>query len=79
MAKPTVRQAPDDGSRAPRHDQCAEDEVRQVAVQPTCPQGRGELDSPLIKVGRQAQLTEKEAAVLASVRDRSPARTVDFD
>jgi hypothetical protein len=79
VAKPTVRHVPDDGDRAPRHDQSAKDEVRQVAAQPICPQGRGELDSPLIKVGRQARLTDKEAAVLASVRDRSPARTVDFD
>lgn len=79
MAKPTVRHVPEDGDRAPRHDQCAKGEVRQVAAQPTWPQGRGELDSPLTKMGRQVRLTDEEAAMLDSMRDRGPARAVDFD
>jgi hypothetical protein len=79
VAKPTVRHELDDGSRAPGHAPCAKDEVRQVSAQPTWPQWRGELDSPLTKVGRQVRLTDEEAGLLDRVRDHSPARAVDFD
>jgi hypothetical protein len=79
VAKPTVRHAPDDGDRAPGHDRCAKDEARQVAAQPTWPQGRGELCSTLVKVGRLVRLTDDEAGVLDRARDAIPACAVDFD
>lgn len=43
------------------------------------PEGRVKLGSLLAEIGRQARLTEEDAAIFDSLRDKTPARVVNFD
>lgn len=84
MAMLTVRNLPDEVHRALRlraaqHGHSMEAEVRQILENATSPQGRVQLGSLLAAVGRQARLTDEEAAVFDQVRSRAPARPVSFE
>ena len=84
MAMLTVRNIPDAVHRALRtraahHGHSMEAEVREILQSVVSPQGRVKLGSLLAGMGRQARLTDDEFAVFAQVRDKAPARPVDFE
>lgn len=84
MAMLTVRNLPDEVHRALRiraamHGRSTEAEVREILETAVKPEGRVKLGSLLAEVGRQARLTEDEAAIFDSLRDKTPARVVNFD
>jgi antitoxin FitA len=84
MAMLTVRNLSDEThralrARAARHGQSMEAEVRAILEAATNPPGRVKLGSLLADMGRQARLTEEEAAVFGQVRDKTPARVIDFE
>ena len=54
-------------------------EVREILQSVVSPEGRVKLGSLLAGMGRQARLTDDEFAVFAQVRDKAPARPVDFE
>ena len=84
MAMLTVRNIPDAVHRALRtraahHGHSMEAEVREILQSVVSPEGRVKLGSLLAGMGRQARLTDDEFAVFAQVRDKAPARPVDFE
>jgi len=84
MAMLTVRNVPDEVHRALRmraamNGRSTEAEVREILATAVKPEGRVKLGSLLAEVGRQVGLTEAEAAVFDSVRDKTPATVVQFD
>lgn len=84
MAMLTVRNIPDEVHRAlrvraARHGHSMEAEVREILEAAVSPEGRVKLGSLLADIGRQARLTDEEFAVFEQVRDKSPARTVNFE
>ncbi|MBA3597761.1 MAG: plasmid stabilization protein [Methylibium sp.] len=84
MAMLTVRNIPDQVHRALRmraaqHGHSMEAEVREILESTVSPAGRVKLGSLLADLGRQARLTDQEFAVFEQVRDRSPARPVNFE
>ena len=84
MAMLTVRNIPDAVHRALRtraahHGHSMEAEVREILQSVVSPEGRVKLGSLLAGIGRQARLTDDEFAVFAQVRDKAPARPVDFE
>ena len=83
MAMLTVRNLPDEVHRALRvraaeHGRSMEAEVREILEATVAPEGRVKLGSLLAEIGRQARLTEEEAAVFDNVRDKSPVRDIDL-
>jgi hypothetical protein len=80
VAKPTARQLSDHlGYTRCRGQSSSNGEERSISPQATCPPGRRRSGHLLTKVGKNGQLTDEEAAALDCVRDRSPARAVDFE
>lgn len=84
MAMLTVRNLPDEVHRALRvraalHGQSMEAEIRDILRAAVSPEGRVKLGSLLANIGRQAGASEEEATVFEQVRDRSPARQIDFE
>jgi len=84
MAMLTVRNVSDEVRRALRvraaqHGQSMEAEVREILESVVSPQGRVKLGTLLANMGRQAKLTDKEFAVFAQVRDKTPPRPVRFE
>ncbi len=84
MPTMTVRNLPDEVHRAlrvraARHGRSMEAEVREILQATVTPEGRIKLGSLLAEIGRQARLTDKEAAVFDDVRDKSPARGIDLE
>jgi plasmid stability protein len=84
MAMLTVRNLPDEVHRAlrvraARHGHSMEAEVRQILESAISPEGRVKLGSLLADMGRQARLTDEEIAVFEQVRDKTPARPVNFE
>lgn len=84
MAMLTVRNLPDEVHRALRiraamHGRSTEAEVREILETAVKPEGRVKLGSLLAEIGREARLTKDEAATFDSVRDKTPARVVNFD
>ena len=84
MAMLTVRNISDEVHRAlraqaARRGHSMEAEVRQILESAVSPEGRVKLGSLLADVGRQARLTDDEAAAFERVRDKSPARTPGFE
>jgi len=84
MAMLTVRNVSDEVHRALRvraaqHGQSMEAEVREILESVVSPQGRVKLGTLLANMGRQAKLTDKEFAVFAQVRDKTPPRPVLFE
>jgi plasmid stability protein len=64
--------------RAARHGQSMEAEVREILEAAVSPEGRVKLGTLLADIGRQAKLSDEEFAVFEQVRDKTPARPVDF-
>lgn len=56
-----------------------EDEARDILESTTRPHGRVFLGSLLAEVGRRAQLSDTEFAVLESASHRSPSRSAGFE
>ena len=84
MAMLTVRNLSDETHRALRvraamHGHSMEAEVREILESAVAPEGRIKLGSLLAEIGRNAKLTDDEFAVFAQVRDKSPARPMDFE
>ncbi len=84
MAMLTVRNIPDEVHRALRvraalHGHSMEAEVREILEAAVAPEGRVKLGSLLADIGKQAKLTENEFAVLEQVRDKTPAKPVNFE
>jgi len=80
----TVRNLPDEVHRAlrvraARHERSMEAEVREILAATVAPEGRPGLGSLLAEIGRQARLTDEEAAVFENLRDKSPVRVIDFE
>lgn len=84
MAMLTVRNLPDEVHRALRvraaeHGRSMEAEVREILEAAISPENRPKLGSLLAEIGREAQLSDEEAAVFDEVRDKSPARAIDLE
>lgn len=84
MAMLTVRNLPDEVHRAlrvraARHGHSMEAEVREILESAVAPGGRLKLGALLADIGRLARLSEAEFAVFEQVRDKAPARAVDFE
>lgn len=84
MPSITVRNVPDEVHRAlrmlaARHGQSAEAEIRDILANAVKPQGRKQLGSLLAEIGRQAQLSDEEFAIIEQVRDKTPARPMTFE
>ena len=54
-------------------------DVREILQSVVSPEGRVKLGSLLAGMGRRAKLTDAGFAVFAQVRDKAPARPVDFE
>ena len=65
--------------RAAQHGHSMEAEVREILESTVSPAGRVKLGSLLADMGRRAKLTDEEFAVFAQVRDKAPARPVNFE
>ena len=83
MATLTVRNVPDAVHRALRvraahHGRSAEAEVRAILEEALIPEDRVKLGSLLVDIGRRARLTDDEVAGIENVRDRRPAKPVNF-
>jgi antitoxin FitA len=84
MAMLTVRNLPDEVHRAlrvraARHGHSMEAEVRQILEAAVSPEGRVQLGSLLAEIGRRAKVTDEEVDLIATVRDKTPARLVDLE
>ena len=84
MAMLTVRNLPDEVHRALRvraasHGRSTEAEVREILEAAVKPEGRIKLGSLLAEIGRRAGLEDDEFAVFDQIRDKEPARAVDFE
>ena len=84
MAMLTVRNLSDEvhralRMRAARHGHSMEAEVREILESAVSPAGSVKLGTLLADVGRQARLTDREFAVFAQIRDKSPARPPSFE
>lgn len=84
MAVLAVRNLPDEVHRALRvraalHGHSMEAEVRDILRAAVSPEGRVKLGSLLADIGRQAGMTEEETTLIEQVRDKSPARQIDFE
>lgn len=78
MPSMTIRNIPDEvrcalRARAARHGRSTEAEVRDILAQAARPEGRVELGSLLVAMGRDARLTSAEAEAFAELRDRAAA------
>ena len=56
-----------------------EAEVREILEAAVAPEGRVKLGSLLADIGKQAKLTDNEFAVFEQVRDKTPAKQVNFE
>lgn len=84
MAMLTVRNLSDEVHRALRvraalHGHSMEAEVREILEAAVTPEGRVKLGSLLADIGKQAKLTDNEFAVFEQVRDKTPAKPVNFE
>lgn len=84
MAMLTVRNLPDEVHRALRvraskHGHSMEAEVREILESAVAPEGRVKLGSLLADIGRQAELTDEEFAILQQTRDKTPSHPVNFE
>jgi len=80
----TVRNIPDEVYRALRvraavHGSSAEAEVRAILEDSVKAEGRIKLGSMLAEIGGQAKLTDEDFALIEQVRDKTPAKPVDFE
>lgn len=83
MAMMTVRNLPDEVHRALRmraaaHGHSTEAEVRSILEEAVKPEGRVQLGSLLVSIGRETRLTDDEVAFFEQ-RDKAAARPVSFE
>ncbi|OCQ50842.1 Antitoxin FitA [Photorhabdus australis subsp. thailandensis] len=83
MAMMTVRNIPDEVHRALRvraamHGHSTEAEVRAILEKSVKAEGRIKLGSMLTEIGRQAKLTDEEFTAIEQMRDKTPAKPVNF-
>jgi antitoxin FitA len=84
MSTITVRNLPEEVHRALRiraaqHGRSTEAEIRDILQSAVKPEGRVKLGSLLADIGRRAKLTDEEFAVFELVRDKTPAKPVNFE
>jgi len=84
MASITVRNVPDEVHRAirvraARNGRSAEAEIREILQAAVKPEGRLKLGTLLTEIGRKVKLSDAEFKVFENVRDRTPARLVNFE
>ena len=84
MAILTVRNVPDDVHRALRmraaqHGRSTEAEVRDILAAVVKPQERVRMGDALAALGRKVGLTDKDAAAMDGLRDKTPAKPLSFD
>ena len=84
MASLTIRNLPDDihralRVRAARNGNSTEAEVRAILKETVKPASRVKLGSILAEIGRKAQLTNEEFAIIDHVRDKKPASPENFE
>lgn len=84
MAILTVRNVPDDVHRALRvraaqHGRSTEAEVREILAAVVKPEKRVRVGEALAAIGRKIGLTNEDFAVFESVRDKTPAKPLNFD
>ena len=84
MPSITIRNVPDEVHRALRiraasHGRSAEAEIRDILEKAAKPEGRVKLGSMLAAIGREAGLTEEEAASFDHLRDKIPAEPPSFE
>ena len=83
MANLSVRNVPEEVHRALRvraaeHGHSAEAEVREILAAALVPAQRRRLGDALVSLGRYLELTDAEVAAIEAVRDRTPARPLEF-
>ena len=84
MAILTVRNLPDDVHRALRvraaqHGRSTEAEVREILATAVKPEKRVRIGDALAAIGHKFGLTNEDFAILESVRDKTPAKPLNFD
>ncbi len=84
MAILTVRNVPDDVHRALRmlaaqHGRSMEAEVREILAAATKPEKRVRMGDALATIGRKIGLTNEDFAVFETVRNKTPAKPLNFD
>lgn len=84
MAILTVRNVPDEVHRALRvraakHGRSTEAEVREILAAAVKPSSRVRAGDALAAIGRNLGLSNEDFAVLESVRDKTPAKPLNFD
>lgn len=84
MAVLTVRNLPDEVHRALRlratqHGRSTEAEVRAILESVVMPPERVMLGTLLFEMGRRAELTDEDIAIIESARDRTPTEPMSFD
>ncbi len=80
----TIRNIPDDIHRglkvlAASHGRSAEAEVRDLIAAAVKPEGRQRMGHALAAIWQPLALTDEEAAIIESTRDRTPATPMSFD
>jgi len=84
MPSVTIRNVPDEVHRAVRvraalHGRSAEAEMREILENAVQPEGRVKLGSLLAGIGRKINLTDDEFSNFDQSRDKTPAKSVDFE
>lgn len=84
MASVIIRNLPEEvhralRARAARHGNSTEAEIRAILKNTVQPEGRIKLGSILAEIGREADLTDEDFAVIEQVRDKSPAKPPGFE
>lgn len=80
----TIRNIPDDIHRglkalAASHGHSTEAEVREILAAAVKPEGRVRMGQALAAIWGPVGLTDEEAAIIDSARDRTPAEPMSFD
>ena len=84
MATLTIQDLPDPvrqalSDRADRNGRSLDAEVREILEKAAGRPTKRETGAVLVEIGKTMALTEGEAAIFASVRDKSPMRAAQFD
>lgn len=83
MPSVTIRNVPEEVHRAIRvraaqHGRSTEAELRSILEAAARPQHRLKLGSALAAAGCKAGLTDEDFSILENLRDKAPAKTVEF-
>lgn len=84
MAMITVRNLPDEVHRAlklraAKSGRSTEAEVRKILANAVKPAQRLLIGNALAEIGRQAQLSNEDFAALESVKNKTPAKPMNFE